>query len=105
MGNGTLLVELHHVSQVYGGGMKHFTDVKDLDLSVSEGEFVALLGPSRCGKSTLLRIITGLQEPSEGKVLYRGSPLKGVNPYASIVFQTFALFPLVECAGERGGGP
>ncbi|HRQ32229.1 MAG TPA: ATP-binding cassette domain-containing protein, partial [Anaerolineales bacterium] len=48
---------------------------------------------SGCGKSKLLRIITGLQKPSEGKVLYRGEPLRGVNPHATIVFQTFALFP------------
>jgi NitT/TauT family transport system ATP-binding protein len=54
---------------------------------------VALLGPSGCGKSTLLRIITGLQQPSQGKVRYWGKILHGVNPNASIVFQTFALFP------------
>jgi len=64
-----------------------------VNLTVYEGEFIALLGPSGCGKSTLLRIITGLQKPSEGTVLYRDQPVEGVNPYASIVFQTFALFP------------
>ena len=64
-----------------------------MNLTVYEGEFIALLGPSGCGKSTLLRIITGLQKPSEGTVLYRDQPVEGVNPYASIVFQTFALFP------------
>ena len=60
---------------------------------LADGEFMALLGPSGCGKSTLLRIIAGLQPPSRGRVLYRGEPLHGVNPHASIVFQTFALFP------------
>jgi ABC-type nitrate/sulfonate/bicarbonate transport system ATPase subunit len=60
---------------------------------VQDGEFVALLGPSGCGKSTLLRIITGLQRPTSGEVLYRNQPLRGVNPHATIVFQTFALFP------------
>ena len=64
-----------------------------VNLTFYEGEFVALLGPSGCGKSTLLRIIAGLQKPAEGQVLYHGVPLKGVNPYAAIVFQTFALFP------------
>ncbi len=67
--------------------------VDKVNLTVREGEFVALLGPSGCGKSTLLRIITGLQKASEGSVFYRGQKLMGVNPYASIVFQTFALFP------------
>ena len=67
--------------------------MQDVNLTIFEGEFVALLGPSGCGKSTLLRIITGLQRPSEGRVLYRAQPVRGVNPYATIVFQTFALFP------------
>lgn len=90
--NDTLL-QLEHIYQVYGTGRRRFTAVEDINLSLSEGEFVALLGPSGCGKSTLLRIIAGLQQSSQGKVLYRGQPLQGVNPHASIVFQTFALFP------------
>lgn len=87
------LVELNHVQQVYGSGERQFIAVQDVNLTIREGEFVALLGPSGCGKSTLLRIITGLQPPAEGLVLYRGKHLRGVNPKATIVFQTFALFP------------
>jgi len=87
------LLKLRHVQQIYTSGQRRFTAVQDVNLTVYEGEFVALLGPSGCGKSTLLRIITGLQKPSEGNVLYRDQPLKGVNPHATIVFQTFALFP------------
>jgi len=87
------LLQLVHVQQIYTSGQRRFVAVQDINLAIHEGEFVALLGPSGCGKSTLLRIITGLQRPSEGSVLYRGQPLKGVNPYATIVFQTFALFP------------
>lgn len=87
------LLELSHVQQNYVSGTRKFVAVQDANLKLLEGEFVALLGPSGCGKSTLLRIITGLQKPSEGLVLYRGQPLRGVNPHATIVFQTFALFP------------
>ncbi len=90
--NGKLL-ELRQVSQAYGQGERRFTAVEKVNLSLSAGEFVALLGPSGCGKSTLLRIIAGLQAPTEGQVLYRGQQLRGVNPHAAIVFQTFALFP------------
>lgn len=86
-------VELQHIYQMYGQGERRFTAVQDVNLVLREGEFVVLLGPSGCGKSTLLRIITGLQPPSEGAVLFRGEPLRGVNPHATIVFQTFALFP------------
>ena len=91
-GNGPIL-DLRHISQIYSSGGRHFTAVQDVNLTLSEGEFVALLGPSGCGKSTLLRIITGLQPPTQGQVLYRGAPQHGVNPRATIVFQTFALFP------------
>jgi NitT/TauT family transport system ATP-binding protein len=90
--NGYLL-ELKNITQVYGSGDRRFTAIKDFHLSMREGEFTALLGPTGCGKSTLLRIIAGLQTPTTGRVLYRGSPLLGVNPQATIVFQTFALFP------------
>lgn len=88
-----ILTELKHVQQVYGSGERRFIAVRDVNLTIREGQFTALLGPSGCGKSTLLRIITGLQAPAEGQVLYRGEPVQGVNPKATIVFQTFALFP------------
>ena len=87
------LLDLQGITQKYGRGERRFTAVENVNLTIDEGEFVALLGPSGCGKSTLLRIITGLNPPAEGKVLYRGQPLQGVNPHATIVFQTFALFP------------
>ena len=91
--NPEILLQLEHIYQAYGSGARRFTAVEDVNLTLQEGEFVALLGPSGCGKSTLLRIVAGLQPPSQGRVLYRNRPLRGVNPYASIVFQTFALFP------------
>lgn len=91
--NSNILLNLEHVYQIYSSGQSSFTAVEDINLTLADGQFVALLGPSGCGKSTLLRIIAGLQKPSRGKVLYRNQPLRGVNPYASIVFQTFALFP------------
>ena len=93
-GNGTLL-ELRNIRQVYEG---RFVAIENINIVVRVGEFVALLGPSGCGKSTLLRIITGLQRPTSGEVLYRGQPTVSVNPRATIVFQTFALFPWLTAA-------
>ncbi|MCA0387007.1 MAG: nitrate/sulfonate/bicarbonate ABC transporter ATP-binding protein [Bacteroidetes bacterium] len=87
------LVDVKKVSQIYGKDQKKFTALSDIELKINPGEFVALVGPSGCGKSTLLRIITGLQKASKGSVLYNGEKLEGVNPNATIVFQTFALFP------------
>jgi NitT/TauT family transport system ATP-binding protein len=106
-----VLVEVRRVTQHYGAGGKRFIALADIDLTIREGEFVALLGPSGCGKSTLLRIIAGLNRPSEGQVLYRGQPIDGVNPHATIVFQSFALFPWltvqenVEVAMQARGVP
>jgi NitT/TauT family transport system ATP-binding protein len=88
-----ILLQLKNVTQKYGSGEKQFTAIHDVNLTIQSGEFIALLGPSGCGKSSLLRIIAGLQSATEGQALYRGQRLTGVNPYASIVFQTFALFP------------
>lgn len=89
----TALVKLRGVTQTYRTRQKEFTAVSAVNITINEGEFVALVGPSGCGKSTLLRIVTGLQKPSEGRVLYRDRAVIGVNPQATIVFQTFALFP------------
>lgn len=90
--NDTLL-NLQNVIKAYGRDQKRFVAVRDVNLTLKPGEFVCLLGPSGCGKSTLLRIITGLNTATSGAVLYRGESLKGVNPHATIVFQTFALYP------------
>jgi NitT/TauT family transport system ATP-binding protein len=87
------LLELKNVTRYYGKGLKRFEAVRDISLTVRPGEFVCLLGPSGCGKSTLLRMITGLNPTSDGQVLYRGQAQSGVNPHATIVFQTFALYP------------
>jgi len=87
------LLELEGVDKTYGGDGRTFVAVKNVSLRIRPGEFVGLLGPSGCGKSTLLRIITGLSPASSGRVLYRGRPLVGINPHATIVFQTFALYP------------
>ncbi|MGH7462656.1 MAG: ATP-binding cassette domain-containing protein, partial [Longimicrobiales bacterium] len=85
--NGALL-DVRNVSKSYGKDAKRFVAVQNINLTIYAGEFVCLLGPSGCGKSTLLRIITGLNPASEGQVLYQGKPLSGVNPHATIVFQT-----------------
>lgn len=87
------IFELADIGQVYLTRQYRFTALKHINLTVEAGDFVALLGPSGCGKSTLLRIITGLQKPTLGQVVYKDVPLQGINENATIVFQTFALFP------------
>ena len=67
--------------------------IAPIDLSVEPDSIVALLGPSGGGKSTLLRILTGLTPPSGGKILWHDEPLSESRPNVGIVFQSFALFP------------
>ncbi|MEK0445256.1 MAG: hypothetical protein RLZZ399_577 [Verrucomicrobiota bacterium] len=88
------IAELVHVSKSYGvEGQADLKILEDVSLGVREGEFLALLGQSGSGKSTVLRCLTGLTPPSAGVVRCYAEPLQGVNPNASIVFQTFALYP------------
>ena len=65
----------------------------DVNLSLREGEIVALLGRSGSGKSTLLRIVAGLLTPTAGEVLWRDQPVHGPAEGVAMVFQSFALFP------------
>ena len=73
-----------------------FTAVDDLDLTVPQGSFFALLGPSGCGKTTTLRMVAGLEEPSAGQVLIGDEDITHLRPYkrpVNTVFQSYALFP------------
>jgi len=88
------IIELRGVSQSYDGG-KTFI-IKDLDLVLKEnskqGLFTVLMGMSGCGKSTILRYIAGLQEPTSGTVLVNGKPV-GEDNRVSMVFQQYSSLP------------
>jgi ABC-type sugar transport system ATPase subunit len=82
------------------GLVKRFADgivaVRGVELDIAAGEFLTLLGPSGCGKTTTLRLIAGLEEPSEGTILINGRDVTHVDPgdrNVAMVFQTYALYP------------
>jgi NitT/TauT family transport system ATP-binding protein len=88
------VAELCAVTKSYKTAGGHELKVlENIDLAVRQGELLALLGQSGSGKSTILRCLTGLVEPTSGRALANGKMLSGVNPDVSIVFQTFALYP------------
>lgn len=89
MGN---IVEIEGVNKIYG--TNHV--VKDLNLTVEEGEFLTLLGSSGCGKTTTLRMIAGFEEPTTGSIKVEGESIEEKEPFernVNTVFQSYALFP------------
>ena len=90
------ILELKGVSKGYG----KTPVLKRLDLSVKEGEFLAVLGFSGTGKTTLINLLAGLELPDQGEVLFRGAPVTGPGPERGLVFQSYALMPWLTVAGN-----
>ena len=87
-----------HIASIEGVS-KSFGDtvaLHELDLTITEGEFVTFLGPSGCGKSTTLRILGGFERPNTGRILLEGKDVTALSPdrrNVNMVFQDYALFP------------
>src|SRR5437868_7338409 len=98
-----MLLELAAVSKRFGATAA----VDDVSLSIGRGELFALLGPSRCGKTTLLRMIAGLEIPDTGRILVDGIDVTALPPYArpvNMMFQSYALFPHMDVAANIAFG-
>ncbi len=81
--------------------------LRDLDLTISDGEFLVLVGPSGCGKSTLLRLLAGLESPSSGDLFVgdrRVTQLRPSQRDVAMVFQSYALYPHLSVADNIGFG-
>ena len=86
------IIELKNIAVSFDGEPV----LKDLNLSISDGEFVTLLGPSGCGKTTTLRIIAGFITPDDGDVFFEGKRVNDLPAYkrtVNTIFQRYALFP------------
>src|SRR5216117_1332212 len=82
-----------------------YTALKDLDLTVAPGEFCAVVGPTGCGKSTTLSLVSGLTRASAGDVLVDGQPVQGIGDGVAFMFQTDAVFPWRSVLGNVAAGP
>lgn len=91
-------LELRHINRTYVDGEDPAAAtvveaLKDINLTIGHGEFVSIIGASGCGKTTLLRLIGGLDQPQGGQVLLGGVPITGPDPQRGYVFQQGSLFP------------
>ena len=93
----------------FDGVYKRYPDgteaVKDLSLDIDDGEFVILVGPSGCGKSTALRMVAGLEEISDGKMIIGDQVVNNMTPKErdiAMVFQSYALYPHMSVADNMG---
>jgi NitT/TauT family transport system ATP-binding protein len=82
-----------------------FTALQNLDMAVEPGEFCAVVGPTGCGKSTTLALISGLEPPSEGEVDIFGEPVVGIGSGIGYVFQSDAVFPWKTVLENVAAGP
>ncbi len=85
-----------------------FTALKTMDLDIGDGEFMALLGPSGCGKSTTMNMIAGMEEPSEGRILFGDRDMAGVamgQRGVGFVFQNYAIFTHMTVRQNLAYGP
>ena len=78
--------------------------LEDINLGVSEGEFLCVLGPSGCGKSTLLNAVAGFLAPSSGRIAIDGEVVRGPDPRRIFVFQERGVFPWLTVEGNIGFG-
>ena len=86
-------LELTNVSKGYGFGAKRAEVLRGINLSIAEGEFVAIVGYSGAGKTTLMSLMAGLQSPDEGSITLRGEEVKEPSPERALVFQNYSLLP------------
>ena len=93
----TKYLQIQGVAQSFKTQKGVFQALRDIDLNVAKGEFVALIGHSGCGKSTLLNLIAGLTQPTQGNLICANREIAGPGPERAVVFQNHSLLPWLTC--------
>ena len=92
------MLEVKNLSKVYAHHGAHLMAIENMNCTIREREFVALVGPSGGGKTTLLKIIAGLEAPDAGSMLLDGAPVAGPGKDRGLIFQQCTLFPWLTVA-------
>jgi nitrate/nitrite transport system ATP-binding protein len=90
-------VQIEKVGMTFDTKQGKFIALRDIDLTIRQGEFVSLIGHSGCGKSTLLNLIAGLTRPTRGVLLCANREIAGPGPERAVVFQNHSLLPWLTC--------
>jgi nitrate/nitrite transport system ATP-binding protein len=90
-------VRIESVGQVFDTRKGPFIALRDIELTVAQGEFITLIGHSGCGKSTLLNLVAGLARPTSGVLLCEEREITGPGPERAVVFQNHSLLPWLTC--------
>jgi nitrate/nitrite transport system ATP-binding protein len=93
----TKYIQIQGVEQTFKTKKGPFVALRNIDLTVAKGEFVALIGHSGCGKSTLLNLIAGLTTPTQGSLICANREIAGPGPDRGVVFQNHSLLPWLTC--------
>jgi NitT/TauT family transport system ATP-binding protein len=95
-GKGTIMsfLRINNIGKTFLGERKEkVIALSDLSFDCQDGEFLCIVGPTGCGKTTLLRLIAGLEQPSEGDIILADTVIQDLNREATLVFQQYSLFP------------
>ena len=93
----TAFIDIHQAEMVFHTKKGRFHALRDINLSIDKGQFIALIGHSGCGKSTLLNLIAGLLTPSSGGLICDNKEIAGPGPERAMVFQNHSLLPWLTC--------
>jgi nitrate/nitrite transport system ATP-binding protein len=93
----TQFIDIHQAEMVFNTKKGQFHALRDINLGIDKGEFIALIGHSGCGKSTLLNLIAGLLVPTSGALICDNREIASPGPERAVVFQNHSLLPWLTC--------